>query len=328
MDLPRGELVLTLPADEKEWLAARRTGIGASEIAAAANLSLRRGPWDVWDAKVNGREFESTDQMRWGTHIEGAIISWWARETGRTVGAGGLYRHPEHRWLIASPDAVVLTAYDEGFTPGDTRPPRAGVRTTATVDAKNAGHYTQQEWSEDGAPIDYLAQITHQMVAVGVAEGFLVAAVGGQPPIERCVGLDEEFAGMLIAAGAELWEHVQDGTPPPVDGSRSARKYLARRYPTADPDALVALTDADVAALRERVAIDAQIANLKEVKEALENRIKEKLGSAIAGTFNGKHYCTWKNVERAGYTVQPGIHRQFRIPAAAQKEMGGHGERE
>ena len=311
--LKPGELVLSNTADQAEWLAARRTGIGASEIAAVAGLSQQRGPWDVWASKIDGTELVPSDEMRWGQWIEGRIIDWWARETGRAIGSGGLYRHPDHRWLMATPDAVVLEE------------PAATV--VATVDAKNAGHYNQTEWDEDGAPVEYLAQITQQMLAVGVNQGFLVAAIGGRPPAERAIALDEDFAGSLIALGDEFWQHVQDGTPPPVDGSRSARKWLAKKYPDADPGYFAALSDEDVAALKERVAIDEHIARLKKLSDSVENVIKAKLGKASAGTYNGKTYVTWKSIDRAGYTVKPTTYRKFHVPKAIEKELSGNGER-
>lgn len=312
--LDPGELVLANTASEAQWLAARRTGIGASEIAAVAGLSQRRGPWDVWAAKVDGTDLEPTDEMRWGTWIESRIVDWWARETGRMVGNGGLFRHRVHRWLLATPDALVLE-YADGVP-----------KTVATVDAKNSGWHMSSEWDDDGAPVDYLAQLTQQMLAVGVRRGYLVASIGGKPPVERSVDLDEDFAQSLIRIGDRFWQDVQDGVPPEVDGSRSARKWLAATYPDADPDYWVGLDDADVAALRERVHLEVHIKRLQRIADEIENRIKAKLGKASAGTYNGKTYCTWKNTDRAGYTVKPTSFRTFKVPKAIEKELA-HGER-
>lgn len=320
--LDPGELVLSNTASEEQWLAARRTGIGASEIAAVAGLSQRRGPWDVWAAKIDGTDLEPTDEMRWGTWIESRIVDWWARETGRTVGNGGLFRHPHHRWLLATPDALVLEPMPDNqealmaiVTGGQPLTP------VATVDAKNSGWHMSAEWDDDGAPVDYLAQLTQQMLAVGVRQGYLVASIGGKPPVERAIGLDEDFAQQLIQVGDRFWQDVQDGIPPAVDGSRSARKYLAAKYPDADPDYWAALDDADVAALRDRVYLEAQIKRLEEMSAAIENRVKAKLGKASAGTYNGRTYVTWKEIYRNGYEVSPTRYRKFNVPKAIVKEL-------
>ena len=310
-----------LPADapDDHWLAARRRGIGASEIAAVAGLSRRRGPWDVWSSKVEGTEWEGNDVSRWGQFIESRIVDWWARESGRWVGPGGLFRHPIHDWLIATPDAVT---YEPGtdLIGGDVQ-----SRVQAVVDAKNAGWYMAGDWDEDGAPIDYVCQITWQMLAVGVTQGFLVAAIGGKPPVERSFDLDDDLAAELIARGAAFWELVESGTPPPLDGSPSATSWIKARYADADPDLMVDLDDDDVAHRGEVVAIDARIGDLKKAKAAVENAIKERLGKAIIGTYKGRDYVTWKQIERRGYTVAPTVYRKFFIPQAIEKELSPDG---
>ena len=314
-----GELVLPNTAGQDEWLAARRLGIGASEIAAVAGLSRRRGPWDVWSSKVDGTEFESTDEMRWGQWIEGRIIDWWARKTDRTIGNGGLWRHPVHRWLLATPDAVVLD-----HTTADKYGPAAGVPVvTAVVDAKNAGWHGGGDWDEDGAPLEYIAQVTQQMLAVGVNDAYLVAAIGGKPPTERHFALDDDLAAELIKRGEQFWKLVETRTPPPLDGSKSATRWLANRYPDADPDYFADLTPAEVGELAELVAVDERIAALTTVRDELANGIKERLGTASVGTYEGRDMVTWKSVERKGYTVKATTFRKFTIPAKVRKDLSG-----
>jgi len=308
-----GVRVLPADANEVEWLAARRSGIGASEIAAIAGLSRRRGPWDVWSSKVDGTELEPSDEMRWGQFIEGRIVEWWARETGRYVVPGGLFRHPDHDWLIATPDALELGG-------PIVRKPHA------VVDAKNAGWHMGGDWDDDGAPIDYVCQITWQMLAVGVDEGFLVAAIGGKPPTERHFDLDQDLAAELIKRGAAFWQLVQTRTSPPLDGSAPAARWIGRRYADADPDAVVDLDDDQVAQLREWVALDERITALASAQKAVENAVKEHLGKASIGLYKGREYVTWKTVERSGYTVKPTSFRKFFIPKAIKKEMSPGGE--
>lgn len=325
IDLKPGLLVLSNAAPEDVWLAARLAGIGASEIAAVAGLSRRRGPWDVWSSKVDGTEFEPTAEMRWGTWIERQIISWWAKETGREIGEAGLYRSAEHEWLLATPDALVLEpeTYDHEYAlpdgSGDVVTAEIWA-TAATVDAKNAAWYAAEEW-DDGAPVDYLCQKTWQMLAVGVRRGYLVGAIGGKPPIEREITLDDELAGWLIEAGQQLWARVLDKTPPPLDGSASARTWINRRYPHGNPELEVALSDEDVATLRRLREVKASLKQLGQVKDGLENQIKNLLGDSIAGTYRGQTWVTWKELYRKGYEVKPTTYRQLRLTGDAEKGL-------
>jgi len=294
---------------EELWLKHRRAGIGASEIAAVAGLARRRGPWDVWSSKVEGREFDATDEMMWGHWIEAQIISWWATRTGRMIAPGGLYRHPEHEWLIATPDALEV---DE-----------AG-QTVGVVDGKNAGHYAADDWDDDGAPVDYICQITWQMITMVVRRGYLVAAIGGRPPVERAFDLDDDFARMLIGCGSEFWPLVQAGTPPPLDDTRSAAAWIVARYPDADPAAVVDLDEDDVALLAELVSVEEQMDALKQARRGVETAIKERLAEASIGSYQGRDFVTWKTVERAGYEVKPTTYRRLHIPQSAKKELS-HG---
>jgi len=312
----RGIRVLPADASEDAWLDARRGGIGASEIAAVAGLSRRRGPWDVWSSKVDGTELEPSDAMRWGQFIESRIVDWWARETGRWVGPGGLFRHPEHDWLIATPDAVV---YEPGL---DYLINGVQSQVQAVVDAKNAGWHMGGDWDDDGAPVEYICQITWQMLAVGVTDGYLVAAIGGKPPTERHFTLDDDLAAALTARGAGFWDLVQTRTPPPLDGSAPAGKWLAARYADADPDATVDLDDDDVAALRQWLELDQRIADLELAQKTVENAVKEHLGAASFGVYKGREFVTWKTINRRGFTVEPTTFRKFTIPKKIKEELG------
>jgi putative phage-type endonuclease len=309
-----GVLVLGSGDSRDEWMALRRSGIGASEIAAVAGLARSRGPWDVWSSKVDGRESESTEEQDWGTWIEQRIIDWWADRTGLFVADGGLYRHPDYPWLIATPDALVVT------DPEDPDPVPI-----ATVDAKNAGWRLADEWDDDGAPIEYICQKTWQMLAVGVRRGYLVAQIGGKPPVGRELDLDDDLAQQLIRHGGEFWPYVETLTPPPLDSSVAAATWIVARYPDADPASIVDLSPGDLENLRQLIETDEAIARMQEARRGLETALKDRLATATAGSWRGKTYITWKTVERAGYEVKPTTYRRFTIRKTAKEELKPNG---
>jgi hypothetical protein len=271
----------------------------------------------VWSSKVEGTEFEPSDEMRWGTWIEQRIVDWWAMETGRSVGAGGLYRSAEHPWMLATPDAVVLELRETPPPPAKATGACWGV--VATVDAKVSGWYAADEW-EDGAPLDYICQKTQQMLTVGVRRGYLVATIGGRPPVERELALDDDLAGMLIERGSKLWQHICDGTPPPIDFSPRATEWLNTRYRNANPDLERALSAEDMQALQRLREVKRAEKQMKEVREGLENEIKGRLAEAVAGTWNGRTYVTWKEVERRGYTVSAGKYRRLHLTSEGESK--------
>src|SRR4051812_1639091 len=68
------------------WYAARSTGIGASEIAAAAGLSRYATPLEIY-ARKRGLmpEIEDNDAMRLGRKLEPVVKSEFCERTGLTL---------------------------------------------------------------------------------------------------------------------------------------------------------------------------------------------------------------------------------------------------
>ena len=305
-------LVLAAPYDDVAWHALRRQGLGASDIPAVAGISRYRGPWDVWASKVDGTEWEGTEDTHWGQFIEGRIIDWWAAGTDLIVANGGLYRHPDIPWVMASPDAVVVDGWQ-------TRTP------IAVVDAKNAGWYMANEWANDEAPVEYQAQITWQMIAAGVKTGYLVAAIGGKAPTAREFTYDPDLAAELLVRGEAFWRLVEQRTPPPVDGTVRASKWLASRYPDANPDKVLDLDTVEVQVLRDLVEVRLRIKDLERLETERENQIKAVLGEAEFGHYEGREFVRWTRVDRAGYTAKPTSFRKLTIPSKIAKELSPRG---
>lgn len=301
------EPVLASTADRGVWLERRRAGIGASDIAAICGLSKYAGPWDVWSSKVDPVDDDGgNDAMSWGLELEESICTWWARKYGHTLAPGGLYQHPEHEWMLATPDRFTLTS-------------AGGL--LHVVDAKNTNWRMRDEWEdEDSAPAEFIVQLQWQMAVTGLGGGWLVGAVGGQPPVGRWVPRDDELIDDLIRRGAELWELVCTGTPPPVDGSDIAARWLAEAYMPSDPTKQVALDDDVTDLIAAWVHADEDEAAAKKAKQAAQNAMQELLGHAETGRLGARDVVTWKTQERAGYTVQPTSFRRFFIPAAVKKE--------
>lgn len=40
---------------------------------------------------------------------------------------------------------------------------------------------------------------------------------------------------MLIELESAFWNHVQEGTPPPLDGSDASKNFLSNRFPISKP---------------------------------------------------------------------------------------------
>ena len=257
----------------------RSQGIGASDAAAVLGISPWRSPWDVWAEKTHDPSYEpqaETEAMRWGTILEPVLIEEYERQTGRIVidrqglfQDGHVYCHLDG--AIESADENTLGTYE-------------GV-----VEVKTATR--AKDWA-DGVPEYYQAQV-YVCIELSDAKWADVAVLlpGGDFRIYRIEADPEVQAGIMTALEAFWTQHVMTGTPPPVDGSDGARRYLAGRYAGTED----ALPDTDeIEPVVTRLAEVRALLKAAEAEEAfLENRAKSILGEYTAAEGIGWR-LTWK----------------------------------
>src|ERR1051325_2481740 len=136
-------------------LAARVTGIGASEIASICGLSPYETPLDVYLRKLGlVGEAEEDGSMEWGKRLEPVVARKYTEVTGIELTGDGLetLRHPERRWMLATPDRI---AEDR----------------SRLVEIKTGGHFAASEWGRpftDEVPRRYLVQCAWQMAVTGI----------------------------------------------------------------------------------------------------------------------------------------------------------------
>ncbi len=265
------------------WLEERRSGIGGTDAAAILGQSKYRTALDVWLEKTRDparQEKALTGAMDWGTRLEAPIADAYADRTGRTLwNPEGLVRHPEHPFIIGSPDRLV-----EGERRG--------------VEIKTAGHFAAADFGEPGTdevPLGYLVQCVHYMAITGFDAWDLAVLIGGQDFRVYTIRRDVELEQRILARLVDWWHtHVVAGERPPLDATDSTTEYLSRRYPRSTGEALLPATqDAEVWARRLSLARTARKdAELEEV--LAENNLKDLIGDAAG--IDGRHWkATWRS---------------------------------
>jgi putative phage-type endonuclease len=266
-----------------EDAALRRAGIGSSEIAAVVGLSPYATALDVYARKL-GLEEETPDNeyMRWGRLLEPVIADRYALELGVELVTSPTVRHPEHEWMVASPDRL----YSDG---------------SRLVEIKNVSAPRGVEWGESGTsrvPERYYLQVLWQMMVTGVHAADLAALVGGHDFRVYEIRYDAQLASYLREAAREFWfEHVLTRVPPELDDFEAAARYLAIRYPR-DSGATVE-ADWEIELWIERLREAREIlAAAEAAKLEAECRIKEYMGDASTlVSRNGRvTYKTTKDV--------------------------------
>ncbi|RKR92847.1 putative phage-type endonuclease [Micromonospora pisi] len=215
--------VPVLPADAPidQWLAARRHGIGGSDVAAILGVSKYDGPVKVYYSKHNLLPDEDNAAMEWGRRLESAVRQKFADEHPEFhVAEGpGLVRHPERPWQLATIDG--LAAECPGGDP------------LALVEVKT-GRANTDEWGDeltDEVPLPYVCQITWYLDVYGLRTGYLAVLLDGRDYREYLIEYDEVLAAKLRAHCDAFWQrHVLAGVVPEPDGLESTADALAAQH--------------------------------------------------------------------------------------------------
>lgn len=213
--------------------ALRRTGIGASEIAALAGLSRYARPIDVYASKVFGQEEIDSYQADLGTELEAPIARIWAQRHGKHLALVDTLQHRTCPLAIATPDRAI---YDDPVLRGDGRKKRMDVRDAlGLLQIKSSSWRMRQNWGEDGTdnvPDDYHAQCQWEAAVAGLAEVTLAVDFDKTKLHEYKIIADPNVFEALYGIAEKFWkDHVECRKPPPPDASPAYDDFLSRVYP-------------------------------------------------------------------------------------------------
>ena len=325
--------------DEASWLEARRGSVQSSEAAALLGISPYTNALMLWARKTGAQpEPRGTLRQRVGKALEPFVIEEAARRLGEIILPVGrtIAYCPGNRNLGATLDGVAVQG--AGLAPDPARDSQAAfallvsaapvpIRELKTVSTYAKG-WDQQAGDEHAGrapepPLYVLVQAQHQYACYPAATGLKVIALFGLGENDDN-GLaayeiprhDEIIAALKVAAD-EFMECVRTKTPPstfPGGDQQLAAKTLAKLYPKSDPSMTVKLPSEFTLMLKNLHALKRAIKGCESDATEIENRFKVAMADAETAELEDGQRVTWKTQPRAGYTVQPGEARFFRIP--------------
>lgn len=311
--LHQPELVMSheeIRRDRDRWLTERANGIGASEIATVLGISPWDSPFSLYWRKKLATAVEMNEAMEWGLRHEATIAEKFREQHPEFISVtGGLYRHPEHRWMLATPDLIL-----ENVEPG--RDELAQIKTTRSWDG----------WGTPGTgqiPPYYAAQVQQEMTVYGARRCWLPVLAGGNSYREYVVTWDPTDASVITEHGAAFMQRLADDNPPDLDGSTATTTALKELHPSV-VDEVVTIPQqlADQYRTRRALLADAQAA----VAEA-ENQIRGLLGDAKTAVCNGAKvaqrsvYDTTRIDTRRLKAQEPHIYADFATTTTVNKLM-------
>lgn len=283
------------------FLIARQSGIGGSDIGAILGVSPFKTPVDVYLAKTDPNpEEEQNELFYWGHALEAPIAARFALEHGaQVIRPEHIARHPDHEWMVANLDGII---------PGQPN----GVLEIKTVSA-----FGGRDWGVEGSdevPLSYVAQVAWYMAVMNYPYAKIAALFGGNDYREFHVDRDRELEAILIEKGREFWfNHVQAARAPEATTPSDVQRLFKRdNGSTIDADEPLFETFEDLKAVK------AQAKRLDGEIELLETKIKAHMGEASALIYHGQTLATWKTQSarrfdtKAFEAAHPALCEQFR----------------
>ena len=280
IEMPAKILVSTENLPYADWLEYRKLGIGGSDASVVCGINRYKSPVELWMEKTNQLQAqEAGEAAYWGTQLESIVRSEFTKRTGIEVRKlDVILQSEEHPFMLANLDGICEV-------------PDLG---TCIFEAKTASAYKAAEW-EDTIPDEYQLQIQHYMAVTGYKGAYIAVLIGGNTFRWKFVERDEELIAMLTELERDFWRHVEDGTPPPLDGSDASARFLAERFPTSTPKSHITLPDTAADLLAQYDEACEELEAVTERKQKAENLLKEMMGENEVGTAGGR-VITWKSV--------------------------------
>jgi len=264
--------------ERERWLELRRGSLGASD---SSSLLLPDAPWGtpmtVYADKIGAGAFdEDNEYFRWGRWLQPLLLQWLIDEANvKAIG--------RELFIVSAKDPIFTATLDGFIEEGDALIP---------VECKNTA-WKERDW-EDGVPPYVMVQVQHQIYVAGATHAYVVASVGGQPPVWKLVDRNDEIIDEIVNTGRSFWKnHVDKGVPPEPDGDEKTSKALSRIYPGGDR-AMVNFTGDLADLLPEIEDKKAGIKVLTESLEEMKNRLKAAIGNAEGGIFPEGEKVTWR----------------------------------
>lgn len=269
-----------------EWLRERQKGIGGSDVGAILGLNKYKTAFEVYLEKTEPilNIGEQSESAYWGDQFEEVVAKEFEKRTGKKVRRDRRhFQNKKYPFMIANIDRRV-------------------VGENSILECKTANQYLAKEWEEEEVPASYLVQVQHYLAVTGATKGYIAVLIGGQKFIWKEVERDDELIEYIIEAEKEFWEMVQDKTPPALDGSSAAEKWVNEKYKKVNEGEVIQLDSSWKDLLKKRV-------ELKEYKDSVDKEIKE-----IDNQLK-------QNIKHAEYANAPGYSISYK--SVSQKRLDG-----
>jgi putative phage-type endonuclease len=272
---PTAVRVLPADADRGDWLAARRTGIGSSDVAAIVGATDRSTPLHVYLDKMGERVDAQNEAMLWGSLLEEPVAREWARRNRSVIRRVGLVAHELHPWRLATLDRQVLEC-----------PLNRDEREACALECKCRSAFLAGRWRRD-VPDDVLAQGYWQMIVTGFRHIHVAVLIGGNDYRQTVIRWEDGLAEYILSEADRFRrEHLIPRRPPAADLTR-AEAYLELDA-ELHPDRVGTLDIEQVGDVDEYARLSRAKGDAEKALKAAKARLLELAAGARYVTFENR----------------------------------------
>jgi putative phage-type endonuclease len=207
---PTGVRVLPADADRDTWLAARRTGIGSSDVAAILGVADQKTALHVYHDKRGEDVDVAGEPALWGRLLEDPVAREWCRRNRSVIARVGLIAHVDDPGAMCTLDRRVAEC-----------PLNRRQRVACALEVKCRSAFKAHRWHAD-VPDDVLAQTAWQIHVTGYDHIHVAVLVGGNDYRQTVVRRDDQVHDFVVGEVDRFRrEHLQPGVPPPADMSKA-----------------------------------------------------------------------------------------------------------
>lgn len=278
-----------------EWLQARRTGIGGSDIAAIMGISPYATAYDIYKAKVEEPEDEEESEFAyWGHKLENTVAKEFERRTDLKVqNVNFIMRHPVHSFAIANIDRGIVNPE----IAGNIRFKNGELTTDMILECKTASEFVGKDWGDeetDEVPDQYQCQGQWYMGVTGTKVCYMAVLIGGNKFRIYRIERNQELIDHLFEQAEYFWfNYVLAGVAPDPVNLENAKDKFRR----CDPDTTLnlAVDSDDVAIFDTYVGLKADEKQLKIDIEEVQKNLICLMGHNETLTIDNEIVATYKS---------------------------------
>jgi predicted phage-related endonuclease len=135
------------------------------------------------------------------------------------------------------------------------------------------------------------------MAVTDMQGAYVACLVGGNQFFVHFIKRDDELIDMIIKLEQEFWRYVESKTPPPIDGSEAAKKYLSTLFPSSVKGESIVLNDSCLKLVEDFESYLEKERYCCALKEQAANELKLLIGDNESAKISDR-IITWKNISQ------------------------------